>query len=42
MCGISEQVMHQLGIEHQLGIKQYKSSVYNPEPQGTVERFHRH
>jgi len=34
MSGLFQQVMHQLGI------KQYKSSTYHPESQGTLERFH--
>ena len=34
MSGIFQQVMHELGI------KQYKSSAYHPESQGTLERFH--
>ena len=27
-------------VMHELGIKQYKSSGYHPESQGTLERFH--
>ena len=34
MSGIFQQVMHELGI------KQYRSSAYNPESQGALERFH--
>ena len=34
MSGISQQVMHELGI------KQYKSLAYHPESQGALERFH--
>ena len=34
MSGIFQQVMYELGI------KQYKSSSYNPESQGALERFH--
>ena len=34
MSGIFQQVMHELGI------KQYRSSAYHPESQGSLERFH--
>ena len=34
MSGIFQQVMHELGI------KQYRSSTYQPESQGALERFH--
>ena len=34
MSGIFQQVMHELGI------KQYTSSAYHPESQGTLDRFH--
>ena len=34
MSGLFQQVMHELGIT------QYKSSSYNPESQGALERFH--
>ena len=34
MSGIFQQVMHELGI------KQYNSSAYHPESQGSLERFH--
>ena len=34
MSGLSQQVMHELGIT------QYKSSAYHPESQGALERFH--
>ena len=34
MSGILQQVMHELGI------KQYRSSIYHPESQGALERFH--
>ena len=34
MSGVFQQVMHELGIE------QYRSSAYNPESQGALERFH--
>ena len=34
MSGIFQQVMHELGI------KQYRSSAYQPESQGALERFH--
>jgi hypothetical protein len=34
MSGIFQQVMHELGI------KQYRSSAYDPESQGALERFH--
>ena len=34
MSGVFQQVMHELGI------KQYNSSAYHPESQGSLERFH--
>ena len=34
MSGLIQQVMDELGI------KQYRSSVYHPESRGTLERFH--
>ena len=34
MSGLFQQVMHELGIT------QYNSSVYHPESQGALERFH--
>ena len=34
MSGIFQQVMYELKI------KQYKSTAYHPESQGTLERFH--
>ena len=34
MSGTFQQVMHEIGI------KQYKSSAYHPESQGSLERFH--
>ena len=34
MSGIFQQVMHELGS------KQYNSSAYHPESQGSLERFH--
>ena len=34
MSGVFQQVMHELAI------KQYNSSVYHPESQGSLERFH--
>ena len=44
MSGIKQPEMCQLGINQpvmcQLGIKQYRSSAYHPEFQGTLERFH--
>ena len=35
ISGIFQQVMHELGI------KQYRSSVYHPENQDALERFHK-
>ena len=34
MSGLMQQAMYQLGV------KQYKSSAYHPQSQGTLERFH--
>jgi len=34
MSGVFQQVMHELGI------KEYNSSAYHPESQGSLERFH--
>ena len=34
MSGIFQQVTHELGI------KQYRSSAYDPKSQGAIERFH--